>query len=205
MEKRRERTLEQARSMLAAGGFDALNLRDLAEHSGISVPTIYNLIGNKAEILKALVMGAFAQFEQELESKLPCPAAEMAALMMSTFAQMISENEGYYRATALATERVENDTGDNSDYGFKRGPLRQYAGKLCQDALDEGLLRGDIHTDVLVEQMIGNHQVAFRDWAHHVISLEDLRKQSLMGFYIALAADAKEAFRNRIVEDLKAL
>ena len=205
MEKRRERILEEARKMLAEGGFDALNLRDLAEVSGITVPTIYNLIGNKAEVLKALVMGAFADFEASLENRLPCATQELPAIMMSTFEEMIARDESYYRAAALASERVENESDEHGGYGFKRGPLRKFAGRLCRDAREDGLLRGEIDSELLVEMIIGNHQVAFRDWAHHVISLDELKKQSLRGFYIALAADAVDEFRAEVTEALTRL
>ena len=205
MEKRRVRILEQARRMLAEGGFDSLNLRDLAEVSEITVPTIYNLIGNKAEVLKALVMGGFASFEVSLESKLPCPTEELPALMMTTFVELISRDEDSYRATALANERLENEADEHTDYGFKRAPLRKFAGKLCNDARNEGLLRGKIDSSLLVELMIGNHQIAFRDWAHRVISLEELRKQTLSGFYITLAADAEDDYRDRLAAKLKKL
>ena len=53
--------------------------------------------------------------------------------------------------------------------------------------------------------MIGNHQIAFRDWAHRVIPLEGLRKQSLRGFYLALAADAVDDYRARLVTELAEL
>ncbi|MFC1579066.1 TetR/AcrR family transcriptional regulator [Pseudomonadota bacterium] len=120
MEKRRERILEQARKMLAEGGFDALNLRDLAVRSKITVPTIYNLVGNKAEVLKALVMGGFATFEARLDSRLPCPTEELPALMMQTFAEVVGGDEDAFRATALASERLENESDVHGDYGFKR-------------------------------------------------------------------------------------
>ena len=205
MERRRERILEQARKMLAEGGYDALNLRCLAEVSGITVPTIYNLIGNKAEVLKALVMGAFADFEASLESKLPCPTEQLPAMMMSTFAQMIAHDEGYYRATALASERLEIESDEHGDYGFKRAPLRKYAGQLCRDARVEGLLRGKIDSEQLVVQMTCTHQIAFRDWAHHAISLEEFKNQSLCGFYVALAADAVDSFRDSLAAKLESL
>ena len=64
-QKRRERILTEARTIIAERGFDAFNLRDLAERSALTVPTVYNLIGNKDEILKALILGAFADFETE--------------------------------------------------------------------------------------------------------------------------------------------
>jgi hypothetical protein len=57
----------------------------------------------------------------------------------------------------------------------------------------------------LVEQMIGIHQIAFRDWAHHAISLEEFKNQSLCGFYIALAADAVDDFRDNLAAELKKL
>jgi AcrR family transcriptional regulator len=205
MEKRRERILHEARKKLAEGGFDALNLRDLAEVSGITVPTIYNLIGNKAAVLKALVMGYFADYEVSLEKQLPCPTEHLPVIMISTFTEMIALDEDYHRATALASERMESESDEHSDYGFKRAPLRKFAGRLCRDAREDGLLRGDIDSELLVEQMISSHQIAFRDWAHHAISLEQLGKQSLAGFYIALAADAVDEFRAELTESLARL
>ena len=204
MEKRRERILEQARKMLAEGGFEALNLRDLAGVSGVTVPTLYNLIGNKAEILRALVLGSFAEYEAEMEGMTPT-TEELPALMVSTFTSLLQRDEDYYRATALANERVELESDDHRNYGYKRGPLRRYAKNLCQAALDEGLLRGEIDQELLIEQMIGTHQVAFRDWAHRVISLEELKQLSLSGFYITLAADAVDTFRHQLVKKLAAM
>ena len=204
MEKRRERILHEARRMLASGGFDALNLRDLAEVSEVTVPTVYNLIGNKAEILRALVLDAFAEYEAEMETKAPA-VEELPCVMMSTFASLVKRDEAYYRATALANERGELESDDQENYGFRRAPLRRYAHQLCNRALEEGLLRGQIDENQLVEHMIATHQVAFRDWAHHVISLTDLKKRSLSGFYIALSADASDEFRRKLIKKLEAL
>ena len=204
MEKRRERIVHEARRMLATGGFDALNLRDLADVSNVTVPTVYNLIGNKAELLRALVLDSFAEYEAEMEKQTP-EVGELPCVMVSTFARLLKRDEAYYRATALANERVELESDNQENYGYKRAPLRRYAHDLCNRALDEGLLRGEIAGDLLVEQMIATHQMAFRDWAHRVISLSDLKKRTLSGFYIVLSADASEDFRRKLAEKLKAL
>lgn len=205
MQKRRERILAQARKLLAEKGFDALNLRDLAEMSEVTVPTIYNLIGNKEEVLKALMMGAFEDFDSELRKQAPDGAAELPALMIQTLTELISRNEELYRATALASERVENELSEKKNYGIKRVPLRKLGGNLYHQAFDEGLLRGDIAPEILIELIIANHQIAFRDWAHRIISLEAMAEQSLRGFYVALAADATDSFRDIITSQLKAL
>ena len=204
MEKRRQRILEQARSMLAEGGFDGLNLRDLAQASDVTVPTVYNLVGNKAAILRALVLDSFAEFESEIEGK-SGRVEDVPELMMSTFADMIQRDEDYFRASALANERVELEEVHRDDYTYRRAPLRRYARHLCQRARDEGMLLGEIDSEQLIEMMIGPHQVAFRDWAHRMITLQELKRMSLTGFYIALAADASHDFRRQIIEKLGGL
>ena len=95
--------------MIAEKGFDSLNLRDLAEVSKVTVPTTYNLIGNKEEVLKALMPGAFEDFDTEIKKNPPATAASLPPVMIETLMSMISKNEECYRATALASEREEND------------------------------------------------------------------------------------------------
>ncbi len=190
--------------MLAAGGFDGLNLRDLAEVSEVTVPTVYNLIGNKAAILRALVLDAFAEYEAEMALQTP-GVEELPCVMVSTFARLVKRDEAYYRATALANERVELESDDRENYGFRRAPLRGYAQNLCDRAREEGLLRGAIDGEALVEQMIATHQMTFRDWAHRVISLTELKRRTLSGFYIALLADATEDFRRKLINKLESL
>ena len=56
MAKRREAILREARSLIANEGFEALKIRDLAARAGLTVPTIYNLIGGKNEILAVIIL-----------------------------------------------------------------------------------------------------------------------------------------------------
>ena len=55
MAKRRETILREARSLIADEGFEALKIRDLAARAGLTVPTIYNLVGGKNEILTVII------------------------------------------------------------------------------------------------------------------------------------------------------
>ena len=204
-QKRRDRILAEARNVIARQGFDALNLRDLAESARISVPTIYNLIGCKEQLLKVLMLGAFADFETLLKQKPAVPLAKLPAQMLDTLMEMISGDESYYRATFLASERVEDQREVLGDSGFRRAPLRRLAGKFFDEATALELLRGEIVVEVLVEQIVAAHQMAFHDWAHRIISLAEFRANSLRGFYVALAADAVESFRRELIAELHAL
>jgi AcrR family transcriptional regulator len=59
-EERKERILDAARLLIADRGYDAVTMRDLAEKSLVSVPTLYNLFGSKNELLFAAVEYYFA-------------------------------------------------------------------------------------------------------------------------------------------------
>src|SRR5437764_464693 len=49
--ERRGRILAAARELIAERGYDGLTMRDLAQASRVSVPTLYNLFGGKQAIL----------------------------------------------------------------------------------------------------------------------------------------------------------
>ena len=55
MAERRERILLTAREIIAEGGLDALTTRELARRARVTVPTVYNLVGAKDEVLFAAV------------------------------------------------------------------------------------------------------------------------------------------------------
>ena len=205
MQKRRERILTEARTIIAERGFEAFNLRDLAERSALTVPTVYNLIGNKDEILKALILGAFADFETEFGKHPPVPARELPVVITGILVALTSGQEDYFRATALASERIDNPQELLGKSGVLRTSYGNIANKLVEEALAANLLLGKISREMLVEQMVATCQLAFRDWAYRIISTEELRKASLKGFYIPLAADATESFHAEIANRLQAL
>jgi AcrR family transcriptional regulator len=58
--ERRERILETARRLIGERGYDGVTMRDLAEASRVSVPTLYNQFGGKQELLFAAVESHFS-------------------------------------------------------------------------------------------------------------------------------------------------
>lgn len=52
---RRSRILKAARRLMAREGYAGLTMRELAQSSRVSVPTVYNLIGGKDALLEALM------------------------------------------------------------------------------------------------------------------------------------------------------
>lgn len=58
-EERKQRVLAEARRLIAKRGYEAITMRELAEKSLVSVPTLYNLFGGKNKILLAAVGSYF--------------------------------------------------------------------------------------------------------------------------------------------------
>jgi AcrR family transcriptional regulator len=58
-EERKQRILEVARLLIADQGYEGVTMRDLAEKSLVSVPTLYNLFGGKNDLLFAAVESYF--------------------------------------------------------------------------------------------------------------------------------------------------
>lgn len=58
---RRRRILAAARRLVARRGYDGVTMRDLARASGVSVPTLYNLVGGKQALLAAAIESWFAE------------------------------------------------------------------------------------------------------------------------------------------------
>ena len=58
-EERKRRILDVARKLIAEKGYDGVTMRELADLSLVSVPTLYNLFGGKNELLFAAVESYF--------------------------------------------------------------------------------------------------------------------------------------------------
>ena len=76
MQRRRERILQAARGLIGSLGFSGLTLRELAEAAGVTVPTIYNLIGNKDQLLRELNEEMMSHLESRLASRPSEPALQ---------------------------------------------------------------------------------------------------------------------------------
>ena len=64
--ERTERILATARKLIAEKGYEGIKMRELARESRVSVPTIYNLCGDKDQVLARAVEGQFSMLLRAL-------------------------------------------------------------------------------------------------------------------------------------------
>ena len=133
---RRDRILDSARSIIAESGFEALSLRDLAHRAQVTVPTIYNLIGNKAAVVAQLFNDTLTPFEHlkyinDRDDPVGSPEHFFDTLIAS-----LGENEHYHRAEFLAREHMR-EAGDELAISIHERGV-QIAIEACEQARNAG-------------------------------------------------------------------
>ncbi|GAB5501708.1 MAG: hypothetical protein Pyrs2KO_03630 [Pyruvatibacter sp.] len=203
MAKRRGLILSHARATIAEKGFDALKLRDLARQAGVTVPTIYNLIGGKPEIL-ALIIEELVERLQEVQRRVQTDDVELAfEAQIDKLAELFQSDENYYRAAFIAGDRSGLFEQSSQSGIFSRA--LQLPIDVCRDAVAAGLLFGNVSSEQMGRQIYGCYRLARQDWMNGYFDLEGFRRQSLTGVFLCLAADAKPAFRQRLMQRIENL
>jgi AcrR family transcriptional regulator len=100
--ERRARILQAARKLIARRGVEALTLRELAAQARVSVPTVYNLIGGKQELLAALMGETYARVASRLSERQSGGMVETAmSLCEAGWSEMLAE-PSYFRELLYA-------------------------------------------------------------------------------------------------------
>lgn len=201
--KRRENILNSARTILANQDYDAFTLNLLATEAEVTIPTIHNLIGKKADILKELVEDMVVRIEDVLnvgDFSDPILASEaFIDNLMSLYAQ----DEDFYKAAFVAGERAKLFEHELPTGVFNKALKLAY--QVCEQSVQEGYLLGSINSGQLAEQLFANQRLARLDWIHGYIDLSTYRSQVLIGMFITMAADATPKLHARLIEKLKQL
>ncbi|MGH8517148.1 MAG: TetR/AcrR family transcriptional regulator [Panacagrimonas sp.] len=205
MQRRRARLLAEARGLLARGGYEALSLRELARLADVTVPTIYNLIGNKDEVLLALGADVLAEVETRIRSVRSTDPLVLAAATVEESTRLFTEDENLYRSAFLAIEWLDQRPLHHAE----AARIHAWAGAVfatgfeaCRKAM---LLRGRIPLAVLGQMMMRSFRTSCRAWAFGLCDLEEFRRVALLDVYITLAADAGEDFHRLLIRKISGL
>ncbi|MEQ8231133.1 MAG: TetR/AcrR family transcriptional regulator [Gammaproteobacteria bacterium] len=205
MQKRRGRLLAEARRLLARGGYEALNLRDLAQAAGVTVPTIYNLIGRKEDVLLAVAAGVLSEVEARTAPARAADPLDQAAAVVETSTRLFAEEPEFYRAAFLAVEWLDQGGQHHAEvariYAWV-GDLMESGLAACRDA---GLIVGDIPPAQMAALITRSFRMSCRGWAFGHYDVDEFRRLALGDFYITLCADAVETFRRRLTRRIATL
>jgi AcrR family transcriptional regulator len=193
MQLRRERIIASARKIIFRDGLESLSLRRMAEEAGITVPTLYNLIGSRDHIIAALCDDAL----DELDRRLDALDAHTSGLMRAEAivvlsAKLFCGEPKVYRPVVQAVEYQALQRGATPRGIRALARCASLQAEACRLAARDGALRGRLDPDLLGEQILDLYRVAMRRWV--MKDLDDLGflDYALQGLFVCLLADATE-------------
>ena len=198
--RRKARILTCAGEIIAEGGYDALTLSGLAQRADVTIPTIHNLLGRKAQIIEALVGDVVTRVSEVLSAQTFDEPIEAVEAFTDALTKLYAEDEALYKAAYVAGERLNLFVQTEPDGIYQRSLDLAY--RVCTEARANGFLIGDIATEQLAAQVFGAQRLARLDWIHNYIDLEIYKRRTRHGIFIALAADAAPDFRARLNEKI---
>ncbi|MBW2725254.1 MAG: TetR/AcrR family transcriptional regulator [Deltaproteobacteria bacterium] len=203
-EARRQRILETARRLITRGGMRALTMRRLAAGARLSVTTLYNLIGGREEIIKALIGDSIDRMNRVLEREAPLedPLQRCRALI-TVGTDHVVENKEYFQPLIMALYEAA------SREDVPRRPISNRATSMyslaIQEAISQGLLTDVLDPDVLGSQIFHGWETAYMHWGRGIIDEASFRARALYGLYVALLGAAAPHVRPQIEAELRAL
>jgi AcrR family transcriptional regulator len=209
MEKRRQQILKAARTIIIDKGIDGLTTRGLALAAKVTAPTLYNLIGDKEEIIRSMVAEGVEKVWDRLDFDACDTPLEMAEMIIETAYQEVTSDVDYFRAVSIATDRIAGSYAARGDMGASHSIAGQrsvdMASATCRAAIAQRQLSGRISPETLGLEMFISYRGPMRDWAHGLISAEECRRRQMRGFYLIMAADATPEFREILLQKVEML
>lgn len=187
MNRRRQRILVAARKLISEQGYESLTMRALAEASGVTVPTIYNLIGNKDAVLGAAIRDGTMRFFGEVQS-----GASPIAILEKNVTELVNQPAYYRPLLRVLLHGRASDAMAELDELYLRH---------LRDALEVMTERGELEPwvdcAILAERLLSNLYGAASEWATGLLSDETLPVVASYDANLTLAGVATEKSRRR--------
>ena len=198
-EERKGRILKAARALIAERGYDAVTMRDLADHGLVSVPTLYTLFGSKNELLFAAVESYFADLIGTVEVVDSEDGLPRIISLVETLSRETPRHAAYARSLISFMGDASETTGGLNV--LVAGRLSGELTRALEEMQEKRQLAAWADPSPLGERLAGQISITTFAWALHQISDEGLRATMLYGTAVMLLGLA----RGRAAKDLEAL
>lgn len=192
--ERRQRILDAAAELLVRGGVDALSMRSLSERAGLSVPTIYNLIGSREEVLLAVLAGAGPEFDLLM---VPAPQAclDRCEHIARSWAELLAGRQVIVRSVLQSGHAINTLRGNDVLIGRVVAALAEAFGA----GREQGVLRGSVDPERLAASTAAMGSPSIVAWAIDDGDAERLRAGLRHAVLYGLLVDVTEDHRLRVV------
>lgn len=198
---RRERIFATAKRLIASKGVEDFTISELANEAGVTTPTIHNLFGKKNDIIKELVSTLIKEV-QGVTSAPPIDPIENTAFFVDNVTAQFEQDIDFYRAAFMSADHLKLFDPRIPDGLFQQA--RQLA-TPNKEWYERGLLLGNIKPHVIRDRVHNSNRLARIDWVNGYIDLNQYRHQVVRSVLLVYAADASQALKVRLVEEINTL
>jgi len=194
-EERKQRILEVARLLIADQGYEGVTMRDLAEKSLVSVPTLYNLFGGKNDLLFAAVESYFVDLVRTAD----LPEAEEGLSKILSLAEALGRETPRHGAYARS---MMSFFGNVSDAGgiheFVASQLTNELVGALEQMQRKRQLAAWADPRALGERLASQISITTFEWARSQLSDEGLLGAMLYGTGVILLGLARGKARTEL-------
>ena len=190
---KRTQIIKAARNLMRSRSSAGFSMRQLAEVSGVSVATPYNLFKSKQGVISAVMDTDLDDFKDRLLSQNSNPV-EVFFNLITVTTQLFTEQPNYYKTGALAMHQ-ETDETIKSSFGLPRQALMKH---LVQQAIQHEYISHRINADSLSITLSTQLYSWIQLWANDQITLDELESRGHYTFALTLAGTATEPWRDKL-------
>jgi len=194
--ERRARILATARELIAERGYEGLTMRDLAQASRVSVPTLYNLFGGKQALLLGELEETFANVAASLER------ARDGSFVERAFAACEAGNEDLLAAPRYSRELTHLFLTSEETGPLRRSIAQRYV-EMMAAVLRAAQAAGDLvawaDPVTISRRMFSHYTHTMIEWAQGELDDGQFRAATQLGMALMLLGLA----RGRAVRDLE--
>jgi len=198
--RRKERIIQSAKRLLAAGGIEALSTRKLAEEAELSVHTLYTLVGSKEQILEAVmednhnrVLGDILEINEQH------PIEKMFAIVESTY-KIIAEDSAAQKPLMRVLMTLFYEGNLNPNPWWMLAQEKGWMENAVAEAIRQKLLRADFPAGAIADLLMKIYLANLREYLFDKTDLERFRSATVFEFWFTLANVATDEFRKRYLK-----
>jgi AcrR family transcriptional regulator len=194
--ERRDQIIRAARGLLIEGGVGALTMRAVAERAQLSVPTVYNLVGGRDEVLAALMEAGGDLLDDLLVGSEGGDPVDRLVSTSEALATIVAPNIGV--VAAVAASGLAGRPGEGTIFGR----FEHLAHEALVVARADGIVVRQADPEVLTERLVALAAGAVLAWASGHGDEVRLRDDLAHGTLIVLVAHATDDHRQRLQREL---
>lgn len=190
-------------SLIAANGERGFTLKQLADQSDVTIPTIYNLLGGREEVILTSIELALRDVDDLLKSDGTLTGVGRGIALLDSLFALLASNERTYKAVfrtlyELESKAVSQAMGDLFTNAGRRFEL------IVQQALEERDLRGGLNQLPLAHNVVHATLGAIRMWSVGSLKSDVALARAQYALLTTLLSDATPKGRKKMMALVKA-